>query len=342
MKFAISIILFLGFSGNLIGQGSGLVQPLSNPLPDPSVQAKAPSAQGAPVSSPPQVGAPAVAPSSAASPPATGVAQPLAPGSANPQGPSSTSLVAPLNSQISPTQNELPSSNPLVSPIGPDQNIDSDKVKWIAEVLPKAEVLPRRIAFVTELPTKGVPQFLTLDAARFNQQGYFQTVDAASISWDLKLNKKSFESRDSFAVALALTKADAIVFAPKKGEWTIHSAIGGRNSIIVRGPAPPGTKEENLIAWLTSILGWDGVVLGRKDQQLIVGSTKAILSQPQLQALAVDGSVSKLALSQTERVGSGLLSLTYSKDGIGIFDIVFLGKGVKDIPIGTKLIIEKK
>jgi hypothetical protein len=119
-------------------------------------------------------------------------------------------------------------------------------------------------------------------------------------------------------------------------------AKGDQKKPIAKGAAPLGTKEEDLIAWLTTILGWDGVVLEQRGHQLLVGSTSKILAMPQLQALAVDGSSAKIALGQNERKGSGLLSLVYAKSGIGIFDIVFLGQGVKEIPVGTKLVIEKK
>ena len=73
-----------------------------------------------------------------------------------------------------------------------------------------------------------------------------------------------------------------------------------------------------------------------------MGSTAAILGAGQIQALAVGDSISKFSLKADERKGAGLLSLSENKDGVAVFDIVFLGQGVKDLPTGTKLIIEKK
>ena len=214
--------------------------------------------------------------------------------------------------------------------------------KWVDENLSKPSVVPNRVAFVIDIPKKGVPQFLLFDAKKFNQLGFFQTVNAAAIAWDLKLNKRSFTDREGFDVAVTLSRADLIVHAPKVGDWSVFLAKGDRKKPVAKGAPPVGNKEDDLAAWLTTILGWDGVVLEQRGHQLLVGSTSRILSQPQLQALAVEGSASKIGLNQNERKGSGLLSLIYAKAGIGVFDIVFLGQGVKEIPVGTKLVIEKK
>jgi peptidyl-tRNA hydrolase len=66
------------------------------------------------------------------------------------------------------------------------------------------------------------------------------------------------------------------------------------------------------------------------------------MSFPQIQALAVDNSSAKIILKANERIGAGLLSLREAKMGVGIFDVVFLGQGITSIPVGTKLVIEKK
>ncbi len=102
------------------------------------------------------------------------------------------------------------------------------------------------------------------------------------------------------------------------------------------------TKPADIVAWLMAQFGWDGVVLDQRGDYLLVGSTAAILATPQIQALAVGDSTGKLALKAAERKGAGLLSLSDTRGGIGVFDIVFLGQGVTSLPVGTKLIIEKK
>jgi hypothetical protein len=299
------LLSFVGahLSGIAYSQASGLVQPLVSPLPSPGVAA------------------PAAAPAAAA-------------GGNNPGGTSGAGSSSGVN-RVSGTGDLQ--ANSLHSSTNP-----AELERWIEESLGKVSLIPNRVAFVIDLPKKGVPQFLLFDAKKFNQLGFFQASNAAAIAWDLKLNKRAFTNREGFDVAVTLSRADLIVLSPKVGDWSVFLAKGDRKKPVAKGAPPIGAKEEDLAGWLTSILGWDGVVLEQRGHQLLVGSTLKILSQPQLQALAVDGSASKFGLNENERKGSGLLSLVYSKSGIGVFDIVFLGQGVKEIPAGTKLVIEKK
>ena len=115
MMFARSLILVFGFSGDLLAQGSGLVQPLSTPLPAPGVQAVDAPKHIVPAASPPPGKEPAdasVPTSSSSAPPATSIAQPLSPTRTNSQGSSSPSLAAPVNPSVLPAQNDVPAANP--------------------------------------------------------------------------------------------------------------------------------------------------------------------------------------------------------------------------------------
>lgn len=312
-------------------QASGLVQPLVSPLPAPMSAGPTPAlptAQGPGTNSPSggqgaQVASPAGGPSNSVG------AGAQVPSTGNPSSP------------VGGAPGAAPSID-LQDPTGASSGNVAELGKWIDGLESTNSFIPQRVAFVVDIPPKGIPQFLLLDAKKFNSMGFFQTANVAAVAWDLKLNKKGFSNRDGFNVAMSLTKADMIIHSPKIGDWSVYLVKGDRKKPFAKGAPPTSTKEEDLVGWLTSILGWDGVVLDQRGHQLLVGSTSKILSQPQLQALAVEGSSTKVALNQNERKGSGLLSLVYFKGGIGVFDIVFLGQGVKEIPVGTKLVIEKK
>lgn len=217
--------------------------------------------------------------------------------------------------------------------------------KWMQEALGKTGAFPHVIAFVSKLPEKGkgLPEFLKLDDAAFNKLTYFQSINVLNAEWDVKLNADSFGDKDAMAVVLDVTKADTVVLAPEKGDWKImRSGAGGKRQTLATAKKPKSTAPADVAAWLPTALGWDGVVIDQKGDFLLVGSTAAILATPQIQALAVSNSTDKFSLKANERGGAGLLSLSENKDGVGVFDIVFLGQGVTALPTGTKLIIEKK
>lgn len=216
--------------------------------------------------------------------------------------------------------------------------------KWAEEAKGKTGAFPHVVAIVTALPEKGKgePKFLNLDAAAFNKLSYFQLPNQASAAWDMKLNAAKFAELDSIDVVLQTTRADTVLLASDKGDWTFFRSDKGKRVALHKAKGPGSTKPEAIAAWIPTALGWDGVVIDQKGDFLLVGSTAAILGAGQIQALAVGDSINKFSLKADERKGAGLLSLSENKDGVAVFDIVFLGQGVKDLPTGTKLIIEKK
>lgn len=216
--------------------------------------------------------------------------------------------------------------------------------KWAEESKGKTGAFPHVIAIVTALPEKGKgePKFMSLDPATFNKLSYFQVPNQASASWDLKLNAAKFADMDALDAVLQLTKADTVLLAPDKGDWQFLRGNKGKRTVLHTAKGPGSTKPDAIAAWIPATLGWDGVVIDQKGDFLLVGSTAAILGAGQIQALAVGESIDKFSLKAAERKGAGLLSLSENKDGVAVFDIVFLGQGVTAIPTGTKLIIEKK
>ena len=215
---------------------------------------------------------------------------------------------------------------------------------WVAEASKKAGVLPRSVVFVRSLgETPGSElRFLPLDTEAFNKLSFISAANGINADWDFKLNKRKFAGMDRLAAVVALTGADCVVIAPEKGDWQLIRPDGAKRAVLFAGQAPKSAGNEDLIEWLFTGLGWDGIVLDQKGNYVLVGSTAKSMSFPQIQALAVDNSSAKIILKANERIGAGLLSLREAKMGVGIFDVVFLGQGITSIPVGTKLVIEKK
>ena len=216
---------------------------------------------------------------------------------------------------------------------------------WSKEAIGKTGAFPHVIVMVSALPEKGKgePKFLDVDFEAFNKLSFFQLPNMASAAWNLKLNKAKFAEMEAFDAILEASHADTVLVASDKGDWKfMRAGKDGKAETLLSTKGPKSTKPEDIVAWLPQALGWDGVVLDQKGDFLLVGSTAAILGAGQIQALAVGDSIKKYRLKANERKGTGLLSLSENKGGVAVFDIVFLGQGVKALPTGTKLIIEKK
>ncbi len=242
--------------------------------------------------------------------------------------------------------NSVPSSADMAQPkpIGP--SLDS----WLNEMRTRAPVFPRTIVFVKNLnesvskDPKAPKQikFMNVDADGLNNLSNFVVASTMSADWNLKLNKRKYASMDRLATVFASSGADIVVIAPDSGDWQGFRLEAGKSVQLFTLPAPKVATNDDLIAWLYMALGWDGIVLDQKGDQVLVGSTVKSMAIPQVQALAVGDSVAKVMLKPNERVGAGLLSLREGRGAFGVFDIVFLGQGVTTLQPGTKLVIEKK
>jgi hypothetical protein len=217
-----------------------------------------------------------------------------------------------------------------------------DPDKWFKSLKKSSftkSVFPMGVVFVKSLPKKGEVEYEpNIDVAGFNKLGFIQFSNWLNADWNYKLNKKKFARRPASKLIYKFSKANTIIETDEG--WRINH-ISNRKP-LAKMSKPDDMSPKTLSDWFVKGMGWDGVVLAQRGETVLVGSTKSILSQPEIQALAIDESASKFIVPQKERKGSGLLSLQKISGGLGIFDIVFLGKGKKNIPIGTKLIIERK
>ncbi len=237
----------------------------------------------------------------------------------------------------------------VAAPAFAQENVDDAPplADWLSKYKAKNSTkgaFPRKIAVVSGFAEKGeAPRFVNLDRDAFRQASYMEPADIESALWTLKIDPKRYAETDPKELVFLLTGADTVVVAAPKAEWEILRLKDGKVSSVAKAKGlKEATKPERVADWLPYALGWDGVVLERKGEFLLVGSTASLIATPEIQALAVTDSQGKFSLRGSERVGAGLVSLSTSSGGNGVFDIVFVGAGVRDIPAGTKLLIEKR
>lgn len=202
---------------------------------------------------------------------------------------------------------------------------------------------PKKILILEEMGEDGPPVLASLNLSENSPQGYFEVAHSKDLEWELKLNYRQNKKAKGHQLATDLSGADTIVHAPPSGNWSIYRiAKKGSLDKVANRTGPSQRSPKTIVAWIFETLGWDGVVLAQRGESLIVGSSSEILSHDGLQALSVNHSHGKWALPEAERKGSGIMSLVKRDGAFALFDIVFVGSGVNTIPVGTKLIIEKK
>jgi len=216
--------------------------------------------------------------------------------------------------------------------------------EWVGSLKEPTGEFPRRLVFLRALAEKAgdLPDFLPLNRSAFERLSYLRMVDSKDAAWDFKLNKNKFSQADPFEAVVGITRADTVVVAPKKGPWRLLRRVKGQKTVVFEGDGPGVVTPEGITDWLFAVLNWDGVVLAQRPDYLLVGAKSSLLKRSEIQALAVTDSKGKFILAAGERKGSGLISLSETREGIGVFDVVILGKGVKNIAPGSKLIMEKK
>jgi len=218
---------------------------------------------------------------------------------------------------------------------------------WVSEYLsapkPKEGTFVQRIVAVRPLPEKGMPQFSDINRAVLAESTYFQTVDPRNFQWDLRLNSKDDSELRDFGFLQKVSDADTLLIQHGDGKWGVR--FKGRSSdadFETEFKMNPKGEAKDAATALFPLLGYDGVILDTSGPFVLVGSTAKTLGQPNIQAMALVDSSEKLSLKNDSREGAGLLSLVNVSGGFAVFEITLLGRGLKKLPVGTKVIIEKK
>ncbi len=218
---------------------------------------------------------------------------------------------------------------------------------WIAEVrdsaLPMAEV-PRRVLLLEAGIEVSPEKNYLSDGLAIEKISPLFFIDESSAKLSSKLNQDSgAKPSKARQESLASTYSANVIFAGVKGKTPILYTNDGKRLRKI-GPVMPykGDKSPNsILTWIYQCLGYDGIILARKGPYVIVGGPASTLSREKIQALAIRGSESHMALLDKKRSGISLLELQISKGGYGIFKILALAKDSKELPIATKLTIQR-
>ena len=202
---------------------------------------------------------------------------------------------------------------------------------------------PLIILAVKSLGGSGNPVVLDMNQAELAKNTYFNTADVKNLEWDFRLNSKDDSELRDLGFLQKVSAADTLLIEMGEGKWGVR--FKGKieaDNIDAEFKMNPKADAGDAAAVLLKLFGYDGVILDVVENYVLVGSTSKILSQPNLQAMALADSSEKISMKKVARDGSGLLSLVDISGGYAVFDITRLGKGMSKLSTGTKVIIEKR
>lgn len=225
----------------------------------------------------------------------------------------------------------------------PAPDIDS----WITEVrnapLPPQTVPQRLLLLESSVDDKNEVNLIT-DSSEIGKISPFFLIDGPSAELSVKLNRKSKGGKVKAQKALApsISSANVIIAGIRRESASIYTNDGrDLRKVGVVKPYSGDKSAESVLTWIYQSFGYDGIILGRKGAYVIVGGPSSVFRKERIQALAIRGSESQLALLDKKRSGVSLLELQSSKGPYAIFKILALAKGSTELPIATKLTIQR-
>ena len=186
---------------------------------------------------------------------------------------------------------------------------------------------------------------LDVDSEKFAEGTYFDLIEGREMEMASRLNRRGGGSQDYqptggkpeelFAAAFRFTHADTIIYAaPQSEHWIFYRPdpqLGAKKEFMIKGPEQkdaPAVKK-----WLIEKLGYNGVLLARQDNLLLVATySDAGGSQS---AMLVKESDGLLRIKKSQGAGSALLQRRDCYRNMCVFEIVI--KTTEDYPVGTKV-----
>ena len=230
-----------------------------------------------------------------------------------------------------------------------------DANSWFKEYLDmrknKAEGLgtfPLRFVVVKKFSRKKNPKIKKISRKKFNKRGLLQIADTGSLNQYFALNvrpanisgRAKKKSEDEWMkMMFAPLNVDTIIDG-SGGSWEAYQMGQGNELEKIIDESAPGKGSKATLKWFKEHLGYDGVVLDQKDSYFLIGTIENIKKEG-TQALLLKDSFNKATMDAGEK-GDGLLELKNIGHRASVFELILPGSTGKDIPKGSKIIIEKK
>lgn len=168
--------------------------------------------------------------------------------------------------------------------------------------------------------------------------GLFQELNT-TFPLSAKVEKPSRGKDATLLSAMQAARADTILIVDA-GQWRLRSRNKQGLQDIAAAPAAQSISSESVRAWLVKQLGYDGVVLDRRGDYLLVGSLVKF-DKKEIQALLLKDSARTPIIESRKAEGAALAQLLRQDGSVAVFQVI-VGAFREGIPVGTKVQVEKK
>lgn len=213
---------------------------------------------------------------------------------------------------------------------------------WIQEVSTKLDELssavPLTMAAVKNAGGDSFRQIDGINREKFRNMSYLRFLSSTDVDWNSKINAPFLKGKRGIDLVFNSTGANILFVGSAKQSYLV---LGGKQKKPTSATMESIKTDPALfVSEVFRALGYDGVVLDKKDSFYLVGLHVKAIGRVGTQALALKNSENKFIVSDHNADGAALLNSVSVKDGFGIFKVLLKGDG-SEIPIGTKIISEK-
>lgn len=220
-----------------------------------------------------------------------------------------------------------------------------DALTWSEEVRPTLAqipgLFPRRVLFLAALDEASFADFgasLELRPA-LETSCYIERQTVADLEWELRLNRVRVKPRGLFRLIFDLAPVDTVAVA---GGLTPKIIMRPKNDLVdvpITTPAPEEATTDASV-WLLTQLHWNGVVLDRRGDYILIGSCAVYLKE-KTQGIALKDSAQKIGVPPGDKSSDNLLQMVGKSGHFGVFKVIFSRSKNDLFPVGTKVLLER-
>lgn len=186
----------------------------------------------------------------------------------------------------------------------------------------------------------GIPKFKVIEHSKCNEISFFRCTSGQDSNFSASINSSA--SVKGVDGAANLTGVDLVVYPGQEGTMIAEPQKKWTSRLLFDKQIFATFDIGEFIEQVFESLGYDGVVLAKRGDFLLIATTEKRLQKENLQGLLISGSSQRRTLDKSRRKGAGLLSLLNTWHGYGVFQEVAVSTQTSKSEIGSKILLESK
>lgn len=185
---------------------------------------------------------------------------------------------------------------------------------------------------------KSIVKPVKFDHTACGKVSYISCIAPANFSYAVLINKLSVPPSEEDI--MSMSGSNALIY--NSGKTVKFTGLSSKEKIVIADTPKLSSSINTQVLFenLFKTLGYDGVVLAKKDDFILIGSLESRLQRSELQALVIRNSSSSFSTPQTQtKDGAALISMLNHSGGYAVFKTIIANNSAS-ISIGDKIVIE--